>query len=125
MKQFLSSKWSLLTPDLPHEGGTPFILSFQQQEARSFLVLAAYSQQMSGVWLYCSGRASALSGRLAPSGLEYLVIEQIASGLAVEALIVTVLPWRTRLDVECLYADPPKPVAHGVCGNPAPLSLRM
>ncbi len=44
-------------------------------------------------------------------GVEDLPVEQFVPELAVEALIVTVLPWRSWFDVERLHTDPAQPVA--------------
>jgi len=39
-------------------------------------------------------------------GVEDFAVQQLVSQLAVEALHVAVLPWRSRLDEECLHPDP-------------------
>lgn len=44
---------------------------------------------------------------------EYLAIEQLVSELAVEAFIVSILPWASWFDEEGLHADPLKPFAQG------------
>jgi len=51
--------------------------------------------------------------------VEDLPVEQLVPQLAVEALIVAVLPWRARLDVEGLHTDPTEPVADIGCGTGA------
>ena len=42
-----------------------------------------------------------------------LSIEQLVAQLGIEALIISVLPWAARLDIERLDADPLEPAADG------------
>ena len=43
-------------------------------------------------------------------GVEDLAVQQLIPQRAVEALVVAVLPWRARGDVERLHADRKRPV---------------
>ncbi len=47
-----------------------------------------------------------------PEGIEDLSVEQFVSQLAIEALVVAVLPWTAGLDVEGFDANAAKPLAH-------------
>jgi hypothetical protein len=44
--------------------------------------------------------------------VEDLAVQQFVPELAVEGLVVAVLPWTARLDEQRLHADPRKPVAN-------------
>lgn len=46
-------------------------------------------------------------------GVEDLAVQQLIPQRAVEALVVAVLPWRARGDVERLHADLPEPGLDG------------
>src|SRR5690606_10647540 len=50
-------------------------------------------------------------------GVEDLPVEHLVAQLAIEALVVAVLPWRAGLDVERLHADPAKPFPHNIGGK--------
>ena len=57
---------------------------------------------------------------------ENLAIEQLISELAVEAFIVSILPWASWFDEEGLHTDPLKPFAlKATAINSGPLSDRM
>ena len=49
--------------------------------------------------------------------VEDFPIQQLVPELAVEALVVAVLPWRAGLDLERLHADTRQPVPHRLCGE--------
>jgi len=44
--------------------------------------------------------------------VEDLAVEHLVPELAVEALVVTVLPWAARFDEQCLHANPRQPFPH-------------
>lgn len=52
-----------------------------------------------------------------PQGVEDFSVQQLVSELAVEGFVVTILPWRSGLDVERLHTDPAQPVADGMGGK--------
>ena len=52
-----------------------------------------------------------------PQGVEDFAVQQLVPELAVEGLVVPILPWRSWLDVERLYTDPAQPVANGMGGK--------
>ena len=54
--------------------------------------------------------------------VEELAIEQLIAQLAIEALIIAVLPWAAWFDVECLHANPPQPILYRIGGELSPLS---
>ncbi len=47
--------------------------------------------------------------------VEDLPLQQFVTERAIEALDVAVLPGRTRLDVQRLYSDTPKPLPNSLC----------
>jgi hypothetical protein len=55
--------------------------------------------------------------------VEDFAVEQFVAKRAVEALVVSVFPWRARRDVERLYADLAEPFLD--CGSDAELGRRL
>ena len=49
--------------------------------------------------------------------VEDFPIQQLVPELAIEALIVAVLPWRAGLDLERVHADTRQPVPHRLCSE--------
>jgi hypothetical protein len=47
--------------------------------------------------------------------VEDFSVQQLIAQLTVEALVVTVLPWRSRLDEQGLHTDPCQPVSDSNC----------
>ena len=58
-----------------------------------------------GVGQSCSGAATPPSVPWLRPSCRKLAVEQLVAKRAVEALVVTVLPWRARRNVERLHAD--------------------
>ena len=46
--------------------------------------------------------------------VEDLPVQELVAHRAIEGLAVAILPWATRRDVECLYADLRQPLLHSV-----------
>ena len=49
--------------------------------------------------------------------VEDLPVQQLIPELAVEGLVISVLPRRARFDIERFHTDPAQPVAHGMGGK--------
>ena len=61
-----------------------------------------------------------LAGRCEPLGIEHFVTQR-----AVEALVVSVLPWRSRIDPDWFGAGGRKPFPEAFTGELGPLSDRI